>query len=80
MLVLKLSSHASPRKSSDDLAWRRVEVQGRTARYGVGGDDDGAPVLFLHGWALGSRAYKRAVRRLTMRGCRVLSGCSAELN
>ncbi|MEA3055696.1 MAG: hypothetical protein QOD30_1128, partial [Actinomycetota bacterium] len=69
--VLKLPPQAPPRPSSDDLTWDRVEVQGRTARYGVGGAPDGAPVLFLHGWALGSRAYKRAVRRLTMRGCRV---------
>ena len=27
--------------------------------------------MFLHGWALGNHAYKRAVRRLTTRGCRV---------
>jgi pimeloyl-ACP methyl ester carboxylesterase/glycine cleavage system regulatory protein len=38
--------------------------------YGVGGPP-GAPVLFLHGWGLGSHAYKRAIRRLTRRGCRV---------
>ena len=29
------------------------------------------PVLFLHGWGLGHRAYRRALRRLTARGCRV---------
>ncbi len=28
-------------------------------------------MLFLHGWALGTRAYQRVVRRLTSRGCRV---------
>ena len=28
-------------------------------------------MVFLHGWALGNHAYKRAVRRLTNRGCRV---------
>ena len=28
-------------------------------------------MLFLHGWALGTRAYQRVVRRLTRRGCRV---------
>lgn len=69
--VLKLSPSAPPRGSSDNLGWHRVDVQGRRAHYGVGGPPDGPPVLFLHGWALGSRAYKRAVRRLTTRGCRV---------
>lgn len=69
--VLTSSPPANTRVGNDNLVWHRVEVQGRTARYGVGGDAGGAPVLFLHGWALGSRAYKRAVRRLTVRGCRV---------
>lgn len=57
------------RRSADDLTWHSVEVQGRRASYGVGGD--GPPVVFLHGWALGSHAYKRSLRRLTKRGCRV---------
>lgn len=52
------------------LAWHRSEVDGRPAVYGVGGPD-GPPVVFLHGWGLGSRAYKRAINRLTARGCRV---------
>jgi pimeloyl-ACP methyl ester carboxylesterase/glycine cleavage system regulatory protein len=30
-------------------------------------------VVFLHGWALGSRSYKRAMRRLANRGCRVFA-------
>jgi pimeloyl-ACP methyl ester carboxylesterase/glycine cleavage system regulatory protein len=54
----------------DHLTWSRLLVEGRTASYGVGGLG-GPPVVFLHGWALGSRAYKRAIRRLTSRGCRV---------
>jgi len=54
----------------DDLTWRRVQVEGRPASFGVGGAD-GPPVVFLHGWALGSRAYKRAITRLTARGCQV---------
>lgn len=54
----------------DHLTWHRTAVDGRPAAYGVGGPV-GPPVLFLHGWALGSRAYKRAIRRLTSRGCRV---------
>ena len=53
----------------DALEWYRVDVDGRLVVYGAGGS--GPPVLFLHGWALGSRAYKRALRRLTARGVRV---------
>ena len=56
----------------DYLIWYKTKVEGRTASYGVGGAD-GPPVVFLHGWALGSRAYKRAIRRLTDRGCRVFA-------
>jgi pimeloyl-ACP methyl ester carboxylesterase/glycine cleavage system regulatory protein len=57
-------------RGDEVLSWHEVEVDGRRAVYGVGGPP-GAPVLFLHGWALGSRAYKRPMRRLTRRGCRV---------
>jgi pimeloyl-ACP methyl ester carboxylesterase/predicted amino acid-binding ACT domain protein len=59
----------SVRRPGDDLVWHRIDVQGRRASYGVGGS--GPPVVFLHGWALGNHAYKRAMRRLTSRGCRV---------
>ena len=31
----------------------------------------GCPVLFIHGWALGQHAYKRALKRLVHLGCRV---------
>jgi pimeloyl-ACP methyl ester carboxylesterase/predicted amino acid-binding ACT domain protein len=58
--------------SDDHLVWRRTKVEDRPAVYGVGGAD-GPPVVFLHGWALGSHAYKRAMRRLTTRGCRVFA-------
>src|ERR1700687_6171685 len=54
----------------DHLIWHPNTVEGRPATHG-GGGPNGAPVVFLHGWALGSRAYKRAIRRLTSRGCRV---------
>jgi pimeloyl-ACP methyl ester carboxylesterase/predicted amino acid-binding ACT domain protein len=54
---------------ADLISWRRIEVDRRSATYGVGGE--GAPVVLLHGWALGGRAYKRAVRRLIRRGCAV---------
>jgi len=52
------------------LTWYRTEVDGRPASYGVGGPA-GLSVVFLHGWGLGSRTYKRAVNRLMARGCRV---------
>lgn len=60
---------APPRPEADHLVWRSTTVQGRRATYGVAGD--GAPVLFLHGWALGQHAYKRALKRLVRLGCRV---------
>lgn len=59
-------------ESEGYLTWHRTVVDGRPAVYGAGGSD-GPPVVFLHGWALGSRAYKRAIRRLTSRGCRVFA-------
>jgi pimeloyl-ACP methyl ester carboxylesterase/glycine cleavage system regulatory protein len=51
------------------LEGHRCEVQGRTASYAVGGQ--GLPVVFLHGWGLGHRAYEGALRELVARGCRV---------
>ena len=53
----------------EHLHWKRTTVDGRTALYGVAGE--GLPVLFLHGWALGQHAYKRALKRLVHLGCRV---------
>jgi pimeloyl-ACP methyl ester carboxylesterase len=32
---------------------------------------EGLPVVFLHGWALGRRSYRHAIRRLVDLGCRV---------
>ncbi len=59
-----------PRSDSPGhLTWRTTFVDGRRAVYGVGGH--GLPVLFLHGWALGARAYKRALKRVIRLGCRV---------
>jgi pimeloyl-ACP methyl ester carboxylesterase/predicted amino acid-binding ACT domain protein len=46
-------------------------VAGRRATYAIGGR--GLPVLFLHGWGLDHRAYRRSLLRLTSRGCRVLA-------
>jgi pimeloyl-ACP methyl ester carboxylesterase len=51
------------------LLWRRANVAGRKVNYGVAGA--GLPVLFIHGWALGSHAYKRAMKRMVKLGCRV---------
>ena len=53
----------------DHLAWHSVVVDGRRVNYGVAGS--GLPVLFVHGWALGQHAYKRALKRLVHLGCRV---------
>jgi pimeloyl-ACP methyl ester carboxylesterase len=49
-----------------DLSWRRVPVQGADAEYGVAGD--GPPVVFLHGWALAHRAYRRTLQQVVARG------------
>src|SRR3954463_14283815 len=52
------------------FAWRRTWVDNRPALYGVAGGD-GMPVVFLHGWALGSRSYRRSIDRLVAQGCPV---------
>jgi pimeloyl-ACP methyl ester carboxylesterase/glycine cleavage system regulatory protein len=72
--VFAASSRPRPKVlvPEDHLIWRRTTVEGRPVVYGVGGSD-GPPVVFLHGWALGSHAYKRAIRRLANRGCRVFA-------
>lgn len=57
--------------AADVITWHDVDVDGVTTRYAAGGD--GPPVLFLHGWALSSRAYRRPLTRLLARGCRVLA-------
>lgn len=53
----------------DHLVWKRVNVDGRAASYGVGGA--GLPVLFFHGWGLSERSYRRPLRRLVAMGCQV---------
>ncbi|MGV9616120.1 alpha/beta fold hydrolase [Nocardia xishanensis] len=59
---------SSPRRSSG-LRWRSVLVEGRPARYAVGGH--GPPVLFLHGWGLGGQAYARPLEQLIHVGMHV---------
>lgn len=51
------------------LEWRRAEVQRRPTFYGVAGQ--GSPVVFLHGWGLAHRSYKRALKRLVAQQLRV---------
>ena len=53
------------------LTWKRTEVDGRSARYGEAGT--GPLVLFLHGWGLDHKAYKRALSRLVTAGVHVLA-------
>lgn len=53
------------------LTWHRTWVDDRPVQYADGGD--GVPVLFLHGWGLGYRAYKHAISRLVELGCRVIA-------
>ncbi|MGP8060000.1 MAG: alpha/beta fold hydrolase [Acidimicrobiales bacterium] len=58
-------------KGADWLTWKRTTVDGRTALYGEAGS--GPPVLFLHGWGLDHKAYKRALSRLVAAGVHVLA-------
>lgn len=51
------------------LVWGEIEVDGRPARYGVSGL--GRPVVFLHGWGLAHRSYRRGLKRLARPGVAV---------
>ncbi|HTZ08002.1 MAG TPA: alpha/beta fold hydrolase [Acidimicrobiales bacterium] len=53
------------------LTWRTIEVGGQPAVYGQAGE--GAPVVFLHGWGLDHRVYKRALGRLVAGGAHVIA-------
>lgn len=52
-----------------ELSWERTDVDGRVACYGMAGE--GPPVVFLHGWALTSRAYHKALSALVGEGVQV---------
>ena len=54
---------------ADWLRWKETTVDGRTAVYGEAGQ--GMPVLFLHGWGLDHKAYKRSLSRLVRAGLHV---------
>lgn len=51
------------------LKWQTVTVDGRPAVYGVAGT--GPALVFLHGWGLNHRTYKRALKPLVRGGLRV---------
>jgi pimeloyl-ACP methyl ester carboxylesterase len=53
------------------LTWKKLDVDGRSALYGEAGA--GPPVLFLHGWGLDHRVYKRALARLVAAGAHVIA-------
>jgi pimeloyl-ACP methyl ester carboxylesterase len=51
------------------LSWERVAVDGRPAVYGVAGE--GPVLVFLHGWGLAHRTYRRALAHVVGHGLRV---------
>jgi pimeloyl-ACP methyl ester carboxylesterase len=53
------------------FSWQRLSAEGRTYYYGVAGR--GSPLLFLHGWGLGYRAYRHSLQRLADRGAQVIA-------
>jgi pimeloyl-ACP methyl ester carboxylesterase/glycine cleavage system regulatory protein len=72
--VASAAQHRGPTRpggASGVLRTERVEVRGRPTSYVVGGR--GLPVLFLHGWGMDHSVYRRPLRRLVRRGCRVLA-------
>ena len=53
------------------LTWKRTDVDGRPAVYAEAGE--GPHVVFLHGWGLDHKAYKRALSRLVTAGVHVVA-------
>ena len=66
---MPFDTYVDQTEQSPLLEWRRTEVLGRTASYGVGGT--GPSIVFLHGWGLSGRTYKAALKRLLAEGFRV---------
>lgn len=58
-----------PDREAGWLDWKETLVAGRPASYGEAGS--GPPALFLHGWGLDHKAYKRALARLVRAGLHV---------
>ena len=67
---VRASSPEGTRRASW-LTWRKVLVDGHPVEYGEAGT--GPVVIFLHGWGLSHRAYKRALSRLVRQGTRVIA-------
>lgn len=53
----------------EQMQWENTVVDGRPAVYGTAGQ--GPPVVFLHGWALAHRTYRKALRELAEQGLTV---------
>ena len=51
--------------------WQTVDVDGAPVRVMTAGSGD--PLLFLHGWGLGPRAYAAGITRLTAAGLQVIA-------
>ncbi|MEU7766604.1 alpha/beta fold hydrolase [Nocardia sp. NPDC049190] len=64
-----MNAERPPQLRFPGLWWQSTLVEGRTARFAVGGS--GAGVLFLHGWGLGGSAYARPLEQLIRMGVRV---------
>lgn len=56
-------------RGADWLDWKQTTVDGRAAEYGEAGT--GSPAVFLHGWGLDHKVYKRALSRLVRAGLHV---------
>ncbi|HET6966113.1 MAG TPA: alpha/beta hydrolase [Acidimicrobiales bacterium] len=65
------ASEAAAVPSRTGLVWSITNVAGRPAAYGRAGD--GPPIVFLHGWALGLRAYRRCLGEMARQGMSVLA-------
>lgn len=59
----------SSARGTDWLDWKQTTVDGRAVEYGEAGT--GAPAVFLHGWGLDHKVYKRALSRLVRAGLHV---------
>jgi len=57
--------------ATDSLNWKRIVVGGRAAHYGEAGT--GPTVLFLHGWGLDHKVYKRSLARLVTTGLHIVA-------
>ena len=64
----RLLGRTSPERDAT-IRWNKIHVEGRPTWFGTGGH--GPPVLFLHGWGLGSRSYRKLLGLLADSGRRV---------